>query len=948
MLTLARGGLIERPGVKARIAAALRDGSVLLIAGAGYGKTTALRQALGQTDRKAAWVRCGDARGDAGRLLTLILDAVLRAAPGAADALAERLASVRAPIDAALAARALERELACVLVEPLVIVFDDAETLTGAPAAIEVIAHLLLSESELVRVALASRHRPDIQLAREQATGRIAELGPADLTFTANESAAFLRQTSGHDPEPAAVQGLMEATDGWPLGVALAASGPSPALAHQYFSEEVLAPLGAELRGALLLASLAPDLEVAEQAGLGPRHGFAAAIEHHALFVRPASPDGGPELHPLFREFLRTRYAAETPASEQAIDEPDATGNLLARATGVAAAAGLARQGRFDEGLSVFDRALDDPAGRALDGPAPTFAGYYLELPAGRLDDAVAHAREAVTTLQTADPTGRLGYALTYLMAILEERGEDGEALAVAQRTREWSQRVGLSGWIGVALAIRSASLRARSGDVAGAEADLAEVPSAWTVWGTWELDATRAAITSLRGDGHGALTAAERASREATARWAYFDRARCAALLAPTLVRARHPRRARQLVEHTIKSRVPGFSTARLYAVLAWLLHDGGDESGSTAALAAAWQEAGDQITHIVRREWPRLEGPIWVALEHGSIGVDVAVEALAAARPGGAALAGFTRHPVPTVRRAALLGSVTAGHPQGFESVPQLLRDPDVTVAAAAGAAAELLRRTPPPLSFRLLGRFELRRGTWLVDDAAWERRIAQRVVRLLLCRGGRPVLEDELIDAFWPDKTADSARRSVQVAVSAARAILDPPGVEHSRLVCTERTYRLRFMEHDTVDAEQFERAAARALAAPADAQRSALLAAASMWTGEPLHEERYAEWSTSWRERLKDRYGEVLAGLSTAHEQAGELSRATSVARALVELDPLNEAAHRRLIVAYARTGRRSHALRQFLECRHALVTALGIEPGEETIALQRRVLGGERI
>jgi DNA-binding SARP family transcriptional activator len=61
---------------------------------------------------------------------------------------------------------------------------------------------------------------------------------------------------------------------------------------------------------------------------------------------------------------------------------------------------------------------------------------------------------------------------------------------------------------------------------------------------------------------------------------------------------------------------------------------------------------------------------------------------------------------------------------------------------------------------------------------------------------------------------------------------------------------------------------------------------------------------------------------------------------------VELDPLDEAAQRRLIRALARSGRRGHALRQFLACRHALVTTLGVEPGEETSALQRRLLAGD--
>jgi DNA-binding SARP family transcriptional activator len=68
----------------------------------------------------------------------------------------------------------------------------------------------------------------------------------------------------------------------------------------------------------------------------------------------------------------------------------------------------------------------------------------------------------------------------------------------------------------------------------------------------------------------------------------------------------------------------------------------------------------------------------------------------------------------------------------------------------------------------------------------------------------------------------------------------------------------------------------------------------------------------------------------------------------VAQALLELDPLNEGAHRQLIVAYARTGRTSHALRQYLECRRALVVGLGVEPSAETARLQARVLAGDPV
>ena len=54
-----------------------------------------------------------------------------------------------------------------------------------------------------------------------------------------------------------------------------------------------------------------------------------------------------------------------------------------------------------------------------------------------------------------------------------------------------------------------------------------------------------------------------------------------------------------------------------------------------------------------------------------------------------------------------------------------------------------------------------------------------------------------------------------------------------------------------------------------------------------------------------------------------------------ARGLVDLDPTDELSQRQLMAAYARAGRRGHALRQYLECRRTLLEDLGLEPSAET-------------
>jgi DNA-binding SARP family transcriptional activator len=303
-----------------------------------------------------------------------------------------------------------------------------------------------------------------------------------------------------------------------------------------------------------------------------------------------------------------------------------------------------------------------------------------------------------------------------------------------------------------------------------------------------------------------------------------------------------------------------------------------------------------------------------LWSALEQGEIDPATAIRGVEAGLPGGVgALVPFTRHPLAAVRIMA----------------------------------TEALRRQGParaPLRFILLGGFSVARGSWRADDADWERRVAQRIVRLLLLHRDRAIGEDELLETFWPDRPRDSARRSLHVAVSRARRVVDLPG-DPTVIDATDRLYRLLLGPGDRVDSEEFETAAHRALTERSVARMRLLEGAASLWSGEPLPEERYSDWALAWRERVNDLHVAVLAALADECLERGNLVAACLRALELVELDPLNEGAHRRLMVAYARSGRRNRALRQFLDCRRALIDGLGVEPASDTARLQQRILAG---
>jgi DNA-binding SARP family transcriptional activator len=616
----------------------------------------------------------------------------------------------------------------------------------------------------------------------------------------------------------------------------------------------------------------------------------------------------------------------------------------------VLVAVALAGAGRYREASDLSMRVVEHPFGAPL---APFARGSTgVDLVCGRLDDALASLRDAAAQLERDDPFDTLPYVLGMEAVVRDERGEDAPALEAFDRARRLAEEAMLGGYITDIGRRFAAGVHARAGRLVEAERELEELTGPGLGWYAGDAEITRATIAAGRGAHTEAVEWAERAAA-AGALEPWRTRVpfwRNTALLAPVLVRAGRPAWGRELIEGALAARPPLASCARLLALRSWLRTLEGDEVGALEDIASAWEEAGDAPEHLVRRERPRLEPLLWTALERGILPPGEVIAALEAAEPGGSALLAFIDHPLTDVRRSALRSIAASGHPDAYARVQALEHDPDETVAAAARASRTLLARDPPPLAFSLLGGFRVRRGTHLVSDEEWggRRRAAQRLVRFLLVHREAVVPEDDLFDAFWPDATAEAARRGLQVTLSSARAVLDFPGAEHSVLEVADRRYRLALAERDLVDADEFEAAAAAALAATDRARTGLLEAAAARWEGEPLPEDRYEDWAAAARARLSDLYARVLAALADARAAAGDHAGAIGAASRHVELAPLDEAVHRRLMLAYARSGRRGEALRQYLACRRALVDGLGIEPAEETAALQRRILAGEAL
>jgi DNA-binding SARP family transcriptional activator len=648
----------------------------------------------------------------------------------------------------------------------------------------------------------------------------------------------------------------------------------------------------------------------------------------------------------LTGEFERTVEVVE------GFDRPEAAAaGPLAPGAAEGAAIALASIGRFGQSDRLAERAMRHPAA-ALLAPIEGMRRAFIDHPRGRLDELTEVMNRALDEAERSDPMNLRLYVIASVALVDDERGDTEAALA------RWSEIAELAGG-GLAPNMElnarcsRALLLAEAGHLRDAEGELALGGVAEAGWRGYIFDTARAAVAARRGDPDEAIEAAERALDIVAPGPAYF-RWFVMRRLATALAAVGRRDRSAELIEESLElvdDAFPGehgrFVRAGLLALRAWLRHERVLE-GAVNDLVRCRDEAGPGLRFILRREWERLAPVISSALERGALEAEPTVRAIADAVPTGSALVPLVGHPVAAVRAAALGPALASGDPEVLRRLPELARDPDEGVATAARAAAARPAEAAPPLEIRVLGGFSVRRGTWIASEQDWGRAAAAKLVRFLVIHRGTPVPEDAILEALWPGRSVSGARRSLRVAASRARRVLDLPASQRSAIEVAESTYTFALEARDRVDCEEFEAAGSAALAKSGEARVPLLQWARSLWTGEPLPQHRYDDWATAWHDGLVDRYVAILGELAAHYATAGEHHAAIAVARELVALDPLDEAAHRSLIAAYARTGKRGQALRQYLGCHRALVEGLGVEPSEETSGLYARILAGEAV
>jgi DNA-binding SARP family transcriptional activator len=242
-------------------------------------------------------------------------------------------------------------------------------------------------------------------------------------------------------------------------------------------------------------------------------------------------------------------------------------------------------------------------------------------------------------------------------------------------------------------------------------------------------------------------------------------------------------------------------------------------------------------------------------------------------------------------------------------------------------------------------LLGPFRLlRRGRPLEE---WHGSKTSRVLRFLVAQRGRFVPRDALIEQFWPDADAESARRSVHQMIYTIRKSLRgpaPPDDESTSplIVFENDAYALDVHDGFWCDASEFEDHVAAGRRAESERRHDDAVThyarAQALYRGDFLEDLPYDEWVQADRRHLRMLYVETVNRLAEARLAAGAVDEALELSQRLLSCDPCDESAHRRVMRCYASSGNRGLLTQQYEACANAMEQVLGLTPDPETVEL----------
>lgn len=232
------------------------------------------------------------------------------------------------------------------------------------------------------------------------------------------------------------------------------------------------------------------------------------------------------------------------------------------------------------------------------------------------------------------------------------------------------------------------------------------------------------------------------------------------------------------------------------------------------------------------------------------------------------------------------------------------------------------------------QLLGRFCVRLGD---EVARFSTRKAESMFAYLLLSRDKPVLRETLAAMFWPDTLDTLARKNLNTTLWRIRKALggDSSGL---RIEVNDRYLALRNDQVVVeVDLFKFRSLLESSRKLPGQLRVDRLKEAEGTYGG-VLMEGCSDEWCEEERRCVRGQYIGLLKDLAHAAQDARDYEAGADYAQRVIAQDPLDEDAHRELMLLRYLSGNRAAALGQYEFLRKSLREELGVEPTQATMAL----------
>lgn len=330
-----RAEIVTRPRLIETLHDQLDQKLILVVAPAGYGKTTLLLDMASSSEVPACWLTLDSLDQDPQRFLNYLVSSIASCFPtfGRESLTAlESMVSVEGDSERLLIA--ITNEIRARIFEHFVLIMDDYHLVDASTDIRRLVSRFVQLASENVHLLLASRSLPTIpNMPLLVARGLVSGISFEDLAFLPEEISQYFIQNSGRLISEAEAAQVAAETEGWIAAIHLTNAlkslhGPARPFSafadlFDFFASEVLDKQSSEIREFLLVTSMFEAFDAGLcQAVLDPLlpgaprswPALIAAVQANNVFTVPLGQDGRwIRYHNMFKQFLVSQLLYEQP-----------------------------------------------------------------------------------------------------------------------------------------------------------------------------------------------------------------------------------------------------------------------------------------------------------------------------------------------------------------------------------------------------------------------------------------------------------------------------------------------------------------------------------------------------------------------------------------------------------------------------------------------------------